>query len=367
MDGSFRGDQLRVLLNRLPQGLQRVALSATVHDPQALAERYVGDDATIVDVGEPRALDLQLVYEPEDAIKRCREAKRHKVLWFCNTRRQVETMATELARFWPKNRIVAHHGSLSARERRSVETAMQQWPWGLCVATMTLEIGIDIGDVTAVVLHGPPLVPSAFQQRIGRACRREPSIFAIGLCEGEDDPATFETLGELAATGTVEETEATGDASVALQQILSVLFAAPRGVPVARVAAIVAPLADEHTVDLLLEHLIDEEWVEPWRDQVKPATKLMDSGEKGHIHSNIPDTREFTFKDAASGRVIGTALTRINIGDTVVLGGQVRRVVGIQKSSVQLARGGDAAAAAPSFRARPSGGAWRWLLPEALR
>ncbi len=366
LDGSYRGDQLRVLLRRLPVRGQVVALSATVHDPEALGARYVGVDPAIVRVGEPRALDLKLASDVEEVVAACRAAKRHKVLWFCNTRQEVESVPGQLDGLWPANRRLVHHGSLGRRERLSAEKAMQEWPWGLCAATMTLEIGIDIGDVDAVVLDGPPLTPSAFLQRVGRACRREDRIFAIGLCRDEADPADFEVLAELAKAGEVEATDTAPDPSVAVQQSLSIAVANPTGIARDALLELIEPLAPGAVGTMIVAHLEEEEWLQRGRgDTVRPTTKLMDAAEKGVIHGNIPDTRERTLKDAATGQTLGTATASLQVGDTVVVAGHSRKVVAIGKRGVELTRstGGEA----PAFRARRSGGAWRWLLPEELK
>jgi ATP-dependent Lhr-like helicase len=366
LDGGYRGDQLRVLLERIPVPVQRVALSATVHDPQAMADRYLGPDAHVIQVGEARSLDMQIVTSGEEAVALCRAAKRHKILWFCNTRKDAETAPQELKAVWPPERILVHHGSLGRRERLSVERAMQEWPWGLCVATMTLEIGIDIGDVDAVVLDRPPLTPSAFMQRIGRACRRESRIFVVGVSRDEVDEADFDLLAELAAEGEVEPKDAEPDLSVAVQQVLSILFGAPAGIARSEVERLVEPLAPGMVLQLILGHLESEGWLVQGREgTLRATTTLMDAGAKGTIHGNIPDMRERTLRDAATGQPIASATAALSVGDTVVLAGKARRVLSIGKSGVELGRA--SSGTAPAFRARRSGGGWRWLLPEELK
>ena len=370
LDGTYRGDQLRVLLERIggrqSRVHQRVVLSATVHDPAEVARRYAGPDAEIIEVGEPRPLKLVLVEEAAEAVAILRKTKRHKVLWFANRRADVEQLVRTLAEFWPKDRLCAHHGSLARSERLSVEAAMQTWKWGLCVATMTLEIGIDIGDVDAVVLEGPPPTPSAFRQRVGRACRRQDEIFAIGVCAQEGDAATFELYEELARDGVIEPPNADPDNSVIVQQTLSMLYGEPRGLARGEMARLLEPIGNAAIVALVWDHLIAQDWIEPGRgDTLRPTTQLMDRGERGAIHANIPDTREVTFRDA-SGKVVGAALASVSVGDTVLLAGNSHKVVGRRGTEVQLQRT-DAVGDAPRFRKRPSGGAWRWLLPDSLK
>lgn len=368
LDGTYRGDQLQVLLRRLPAGVQRVALSATVDDPAALAARYLDvPDAAVVDVGERRALDLQLVHRPEDAVRVLKERGRNKQLWFCNRRRDVEALAEALSPHWPADRLAIHHGSLARRERESVEAAMQRWRWGLCIATTTLEIGVDIGDVDSVVLYGPPPTASAFQQRLGRACRREQVITAAGVCLEPDDEATFQLQADLAREGQVEPVDTPPDLSVAVQQTLSLLFAHPTGVGRSELARLLEPLADPETLDTIWRHLVDEEWLVSARgDRLRASTRAMDRGEAGTLHGNIPSAREFRFLDARTGRLLGSALAQVSVGDTILLAGAARTVVGVRGGEVSLAAAGGGGTA-PRFQARRTGGAFRWLLPPDLR
>ncbi|MFZ1680610.1 MAG: helicase-related protein, partial [Rhizobiaceae bacterium] len=121
----------------------------------------------------------------------------HRVtLVFVNTRSQAELVFQEL---WTANDdnlpIALHHGSLDVGQRRRVEHAMQNNALRAVVATSTLDLGIDWGDVDLVIHVGAPKGASRLQQRIGRANHRmdEPS-------EGLLVPANrFEVLECLAA------------------------------------------------------------------------------------------------------------------------------------------------------------------------
>ena len=365
VDGTYRGDQLQVLLRRLPAA-QHVVLSATIGAPEALAQRYAGPEAVVIRVGESRPIELEIHERLEDVVAALRKSGRIKVLWFCNKRADVETVSQELRAFWPKDRIVTHHGSLARKDRTDTEAALRDWTWGICVATMTLEVGIDVGDVDAVVLQGPPNTVSAFLQRIGRGGRREASIAAFGLCLEEGDAASFEFLAEAATEGRIEVTEAEPDPSVAVQQILSLLYGSPRGLDRERLASLLAPLVGQATLALILDHLATQEYVVLARTRVQAGTKTMDMGEKGRLHSNIPSQKETVLRDARTGKAIGAAFLGASIGDTVIVGGKTRRVVGMSGTTVDLEAVSGAGGVA-SFKKRKSGGAFRWLLPDTLR
>ncbi len=105
--------------------------------------------------------------------------KRHKTtLLFVNTRSQAERLFQQL---WTANEdvlpIALHHGSLDVGQRRKVEAAMGEGSLRAVVATSTLDLGIDWGDVDLVVHVGAPKGASRLAQRIGRANHRmdEPS------------------------------------------------------------------------------------------------------------------------------------------------------------------------------------------------
>jgi ATP-dependent Lhr-like helicase len=103
----------------------------------------------------------------------------HKTtLLFVNTRSQAELLFQEL---WRVNEdvlpIALHHGSLDVAQRRKVEKAMEAGSLRAIVATSTLDLGIDWGDVDLVVHVGAPKGASRLAQRIGRSNHRmdEPS------------------------------------------------------------------------------------------------------------------------------------------------------------------------------------------------
>jgi len=160
LDNTYRGDQLRLLLWRL----RRLAsdpefsvhlLSATLSDPYEIAQRYVRDFEIVSVVGQ-REIDYHLLPSHQDIYCLARERKWKKLLCFCNRRDSVETVATELARLWHPYPVVAHHGSLNHQVREEAETVMKEANVAVCVATSTLEIGVDIGDIDLIVLAEVP-------------------------------------------------------------------------------------------------------------------------------------------------------------------------------------------------------------------
>jgi len=191
-----RGDLLSLGLGRLQQfapGMRRVALSATVDDPEMIADWLrpsVESPITIVcgDPGAPPVVDVLVSqgkvpwagHTGQHAIPEVYEAIKGAgmTLIFVNTRWQAEFVFQSL---WAINDdnlpIGLHHGSLAAEQRRKVEAAMARGDLRAVVCTSTLDLGIDWGDVDLVIQLAAPKGASRLVQRIGRANHRldEPS------------------------------------------------------------------------------------------------------------------------------------------------------------------------------------------------
>lgn len=183
-------------LRRLSPALRTIGLSATVADPEDLQSWLVPQEAHETRLAERIVVDGGA--KPEITILRSEERvpwsghsaryavpdvyeaiKRHKTtLLFVNTRSQAEMLFQELWRINEDNLPIAlHHGSLDVAQRRKVEAAMAENRLKAVVATSTLDLGIDWGDVDLVVHVGAPKGASRLAQRIGRANHRmdEPS------------------------------------------------------------------------------------------------------------------------------------------------------------------------------------------------
>ncbi len=192
-----RGDLLSLALARLHvirPSLRRVALSATVSDADAyrawLAPDGDIDTVRLVDGEKGADPDLSILiptgtvpwggHSGKYAAKQVIDLiDRHKTtLVFSNTRGLAELIFQEL---WAANDkglpIGIHHGSLSLEARRKVEAAMADGKLRGLVATASLDLGIDWGDVDLVIQMGAPKGSSRLLQRIGRANHRldEPS------------------------------------------------------------------------------------------------------------------------------------------------------------------------------------------------
>jgi len=198
-----RGSHLALTLERLEAlcggHLQRIGLSATQKPIELVANFLVGTanslprkrgrvgvgvtDCTVIDTGHRRARDLQLEIpsspleavmsgdvwtEVYDRIAQLIEAHRTTLI-FVNTRRMAERATRALSERVGEDNIAAHHGSLAKERRLDAEQRLKAGKLKALVATASLELGIDIGDVDLVCQIGSPRAIATFLQRVGRS------------------------------------------------------------------------------------------------------------------------------------------------------------------------------------------------------
>jgi ATP-dependent Lhr-like helicase len=220
--GSKRGSHLALSLERLEslcgRPLTRVGLSATQKPIDEVARFLVGGDGRtpdgvtpaceIVDIGYSRERDLALELPPVPLqpvmsneqwdlvyarVAALVEAHRTTIV-FVNTRRMAERAARHLGERLGREAVAAHHGSLSKELRLDAEQRLKSGRLKVLVATASLELGIDIGDVDLVVQLGSPRSIAAFLQRVGRSGHQ-----VGGTPKGRLFPTSREDLVECAA------------------------------------------------------------------------------------------------------------------------------------------------------------------------
>jgi ATP-dependent Lhr-like helicase len=244
-----RGDLLSLCMARLQRiapDMRRVALSATVADPDSYRAWLAPDgDIDMVDLvlGEPGADPDITILLPEGRVpwsghsgryaaeQVMAEIETHRTtIVFCNTRSLAELIFQDL---WKVNLmslpIGVHHGSLSKEARRKVEGAMAAGQLRALVATASLDLGVDWGDVDCVIQMGAPKGSSRLLQRIGRANHRLDEASEAILVPGN----RFEYLEARAAIDAVEANELdnepfrAGGLDVLAQHVMACACAAP--------------------------------------------------------------------------------------------------------------------------------------------
>src|SRR5271163_1151630 len=167
---------------------QRIGLSATQNPIELVADFLTGihperKPATIIQVGQRRELDIA-VEVPSDELssvttqgmwseifdKLAAHAQNHRsTLVFVNTRRLVEKISFELGSRLGNEHVAAHHGSLSLTLRLDAEQRLKNGETKILIATASLELGIDIGDIDLVCQISTTRAVAAAMQRVGRA------------------------------------------------------------------------------------------------------------------------------------------------------------------------------------------------------
>lgn len=220
-----RGDLLALALGRLQTlapGCRRVGLSATIHDEPGFTRWLApADDPVTLVHGAPapdpviqvRAPNARIPWSGHMALHNLPEVYRaitehETTIVFVNTRAQAELVFRGL---WRLNEtaipIGVHHGSLVKEQRRKVEAAMSRGELRAVVATSSLDLGIDWGNVDLVIQMGAPKGASRLLQRIGRANHRYDEPSKAMLFPGN----RFEFLESWAAKDAVEAVDLDGE------------------------------------------------------------------------------------------------------------------------------------------------------------
>lgn len=329
--GTARGEQTRWLLHRLRRlreqmvtdavirtaDLQVVALSATVPDVDALVDTYLGPDRAVVSVEGTRPIELVAPDAGSPAAEssvlnyvRSADAS-EKVLVFSNARKRVDELARVLATTLEPDRyeVRAHHGSLAQAERESVESAMKARDRIVVCATMTLEIGIDIGDVDVVVLDGPAPSVSSLLQRVGRGNRRS-GYTRLMMCSGSVvESLVHAAMLDAARVGDLGDAERGPQYAVARQQLASYIFQAPgRSRPRAQLEGFAGALLPTVDAARVLDHLVSLGEFEEDASGVRLGREWLDLSDRGAIHSTIEDAGGYEVVDQRTGAGIGKGI-----------------------------------------------------------
>ena len=390
-----RGVQLLVGLERLAElagEFQRVALSATVRPLDVVAAWVGGKDREgkprpvgIVRSDAAKRIDLAVrfpdaaraaaengekIWAPlADSFRERIDANR-ATLFFTNSRRLAEKIALYVNAGNESPIAYAHHGSLAREVRREVETRLKDGALRAIVATSSLEMGIDIGDLDEVVLvQSPPSIAAALQ-RVGRAGHRvgevsrgslfptfaqdflEAAVIAEAVRERDIEPlkplanpldVLAQTLVSCAGT---EEWET--DALYAMVTRASPYATLPREHFDLVVEMLAGRYAGTRIRDLRPRLAFDRQ-----RQTVQARQgallALYSSG------GTIPDRGYFTLRHADSGTAIGELdeefVWEASIGQTFSLGSQTWRIRRITPSEVLVVNAPPKATAPPFWRA----------------
>lgn len=350
-----------------PSAFQRIGLSAT-QKPLSDVARFlvgVGRDCALVDVGHRRQMDVAVEVPPSPLTTVCSHEQWAEVyervaaligehrttLIFVNTRKLAERVAARLTDALGDDQVTCHHSSLSRERRLDAEQRLKAGSLRALVATASLELGIDIGDVDLVIQIGATRSIATFLQRVGRAghaVRRIPKgrLFPLTIDELVEAAALLRAAGR----GELDRTpQPAAPLDILAQQI---------------VAECVAGGADGWPEDGLYERFT-RAW--PYRELSRTdfdaAVRLHSEGRRGLLHRDgvgrrlmarkraritavtgggaIPDVADFQVLQEPDGTFIGTInedfAIEANGGDIFQLGNTSWRILRVERGVVRVA------------------------------
>jgi len=361
-----RGVQLTIALERLyeltKQEFQRVGLSATVGNPQKVAQFMAGSNRPIkvIEVPLPKGYRYSVEYPlPEDAdydlaarlhtapeaaarIRRILDlVKQHNsTLIFVNSRSNAETLGHKFTQL-NRNDIAVHHGSLSREIRATIEDEFKAKTLKAIICTSTLELGIDIGHVDLVIQYLSPRQVSSLIQRVGRSGHKLDLISkGVIITAFPDDTLEAITAVKRAYKGQLEPlTIHEGALDVLAHQTVGILMdkkqaTIDEALKIIQRAYPYRNLTKQKLLDTAKYlHTIRILWLEEGRDTLKRSKRTRE-----YYHQNlsmIPDERRYPVVDVLSDRTIGTVgdefmALRARIGLNIIIRGRVWRIIQIE-------------------------------------
>jgi len=355
-----RGLQLSILLNRLNidacRKIQWVALSATISSPEHIRDFFFGSDEKYEFVCDTqcRPVDAQIrcldsISDLKSLFTKLLKKKKGKFLVFANSRRECEEVASALANTDFSPYVFAHYSSLSHDIRESVEKAFNISPCAICIATSTLELGIDIGDIDAIFLYGPTHNIESFLQRIGRGCRRLEKTNVVCLVRKESKSCNlemliFHALILLARDSKLPECKPYELFGAAAQQALSYIgsresqFTAIKDV--VKNASCFKHISRARIEDIL-SALAEKEYIKPhgFKNSYGPGEKLYSLIDYRMIYGNFPigsQTIALYYDKKVLGDIPKINLLRFTTGDTIRFAGKAWHITHMSNDDIHV-------------------------------
>ena len=336
-----RGTQLIGLLDRLNTvagAHRRFGVSATVPDVTLPTRaRLLRDPIVIEEIGGQPLEIIRHQWLGDESqgvasfLSLLRQHECRKSIGFARTRARVERLCQLLNTGFLRGNCLVHHGSTSSAIRKEAEARLRKMQVGLVIATTTLEVGIDIGDVDTCILFDIPNSVSSLLQRAGRAGRRGGVRRVICVAGLYDRATDFGRLVGRLKTGQLGDR---GDARPflvgCLQQAASMVATAmgrhriavtqfldqAYGLSVGASEAIVAGLVD---AKIISERGNDLELLERGHQLLERRT----------LHLTFASDSGIQVVDELSGRALGRV--RIEGDDRIRLGGGGHRIVSMDQ------------------------------------
>ncbi|MGK5090872.1 DEAD/DEAH box helicase [Deltaproteobacteria bacterium TL4] len=344
---TYRGKQLSFLLRRLEcrinRPLQKIALSATIEDIEGVIRFFNFQPNTfrccsltqrniIPHIVSLKNDERELVALLED----CYQTWGYqKILIFANNRGTCDRLLAILNQSGSFMGVTElHYSNLKSQARRGVEERFRKRTHALCIATSTLELGIDIGNVDGVLLYEPPESVMNFLQRIGRANRRQNNVHFWGICRGpqpERQLLRFLGLLKLAREGRIEHPSTKQLPSVLIQQSLSCLYEKKQ----LSLQSLQQLFPDQHSeLPLIFSHMSKQGWIreKTVRGLFQGSWRYRDYYLERKIWSNFPETEEeylLEMEKESLADLPKSVVKQLEVNDCVQLAGKRLQIIEI--------------------------------------
>lgn len=377
--GEDRGLQVLCLMARLEKIAgcrpRRIALSATLNDYRpAMDFLSAGSDRGATAVGiqsHKRTVSLcaESFFLPADELKAARVKEQYnqflydnshaqKCLIFTNSRSNAEEIIANMKAI-ASNRgerdvFHVHHGSISAALRQEAEQALKENDGPtVAAATLTLELGIDIGDLDSTIQAGAPYSCSSFVQRLGRSGRRtgKSRMMFVNLHEESDDGGIdalpWDLLRSIAIIQLYLEErwvepfeQKKKPFSLLAHQTLSALMTHGELSPaeLARRVLLLPPFRNTVSADeyrQLLRHMLQEEYLQRMEGGGL-IVGLKGERRTGHFSFYAVFKDEETYRVVSKDGEVGTLTKCPEVGEVFVLGGRAWRALSVDEDKNRI-------------------------------
>jgi len=333
---SKRGSQLSLGLARLSElaNFKTIGLSATLSSPKKAELIFNGAQYEVVSGGEKEWSAEVVIIPGDEKIKEFvkKIAEKNKIMIFVNTRSEAEIYGSIFSDF-----AFVHHGSLSKDIREEAEKRFRNGELKAIVATSSLELGIDIGDVDLVVQIGSPKQVGRFMQRMGRSGHSLKQVSrAIIIARNEEEKRESEGIIKKAKEGWLEEERVfVNPLDVIAHQMVGLSFSK---IPLAKAHEI---LKKSHIYTLGFEKSkIIAQFLEENRGLFFNEDGTIKVTRKGRRYyfdnlSTIPKELRFGVREAQSGKVVGYIderfASQLSEGDSFILRGRPWQVASLEE------------------------------------
>ena len=359
LHGQPRGQQLRHVIDRIAgavkppksnkDNFQIIGMTATLENLTDVANLWLGSNAKPISEGTPREIDLTLLKSNETIgltdnsanliATWINQSQTKKVLIFGNSRNRCHNLAAKLSNKFQKTqwKIHLHFGALAAASRENIEEQMRSDRFGICVATSTLEIGIDIGNIDTIILADLPFQVSSFLQRIGRGNRRTGTCKVVGICRKPDDEKSFNAILDCAQRGDLDDVHEYDRPSVRFQQVMSLAwFETQHDRPLSPKRLVNMSNTNSH--ETVIDDMLAEGHLRNIQNALIPSDDFMDNIGSGRIHTVIMGGTSNEVYDHTTGEHALNDAEEITTGGAIYHEGRLRQLDSGQEGKLYLGK-----------------------------